>query len=120
MAGWSRRSLSAVRAATVIRAMTAGRDGAVYLLVETKEGLALDRFQPALLSLDRVLLAGLELGPGLPTMAAGNLGLYIAAWRGGDGMGLIDSEALDKADWKPVRNAVLNGQPLIPRIRQHY
>jgi hypothetical protein len=114
MAGWSRNSLSAARAETVFRGMAVGRDGAVYLLVETKHGMALDRFQPALLSLDRVLLTGLEASPGLPTMAAGNLGLYIAGWSGRDGIGFIDSETLDAADWKPVDGAVLNGQALIP------
>ncbi len=114
LSGWSRRSLSAERAETVFRGMAAGRNGAVYLLVDTKQGPALDRFQPALLSLDRVLLTGLDAGPGLPTMAAGNQGLYIAPWSGRDGIGFIDSETLDNADWKPVDGAALNGQPLTP------
>lgn len=114
MAGWSRRSLSPVRAETALRGMTVGRDGAVYLLAETKQGLALDRYQPYLLSLDRVLLKGIEPPPGRLTLAAGKEGLYIAGFAGRDGIWRIDSEDLEKADWKPVPGAVLNGQPLVP------
>lgn len=114
MAGWSRRWLSPVRAETTFRGVTMGRDGAVYLLAQTRQGLALDRFQPTLLSLDRVLLKGIELGPGRLTMAAGKDGIYIAGFAGRDGIWRIDSEDLEKADWQPVPGAVLNGQPLVP------
>lgn len=112
--GWSRDRLSAMRAEEVVRGMTVGRDGAVYLLIQTRKGLALDRFQPALQRLDRVLLpAGLDLGSGRITMAAGNQGLYLAGWAGRGGLWLIESTVLDTSDWRPVPEAVLNGHPLI-------
>jgi hypothetical protein len=114
MAGWSRRWLSPMRAETTFRGMTVGRDGALYLLVQTKQGLALDRYQPSLLSLDRVLLKGLEPAPGRLTMAAGMDGLYIAGFAGRDGIWRIDSEDLEKTEWHTVPGAVLNGQPLVP------
>lgn len=113
---FSRDSLSAVQAGEVIRAMTAGRDGAVYLLVQTDKGLALDRFQPALLTLERVPLAGIETGSGRLTMAAGKEGLYVAARSGRGGLWLIAAEALEKAGWQHVPDAMLNGQPLSPRV----
>lgn len=111
---FSRGSLSASRAEDLIRATAVGRDGSVYVLVQTEKGLALDRFHPALLSLDRVILTGVESGPGRLTMAAGQHGLYIAGRSGRDGLWLIHSETLDEADWQPVPAAVLNGQPLVP------
>ncbi len=75
----SRRSLSPVRAEEVFRAFTLGRDGFLYLLVRTESGLALDRYHPALLTLDRVLLKGIEV-PGRVMIAGGRQGIYIAAW----------------------------------------
>jgi hypothetical protein len=116
MTGWSRRWLSPVRAETTFRGMAVGRDGALYLLAQTWQGLALDRFQPSLLSLDRVLLKGIEPGSGRPTMAAGKDGIYIAGFAGRDGIWRIDSEDLDKADWHPVPDAALNGQPLVQPV----
>jgi hypothetical protein len=113
LASWSRSQLSSVRAEQVVRGMTVGRDGAVYLLVQTPEGLALDRFHPALLSLDRALLpAGMNPGSGRVSMAAGSQGLYIAGWAGHEGLWVIDATTLDSADWRPVPEALLNGQPL--------
>lgn len=110
---WSRSQLSRIRAEQVVRGMTVGRDGAVYLLIQTKEGLALDRFHPALLSLERVLLpAGMTLDSGRVTMAAGSQGLYIAGWAGREGLWIIDSATLDSADWQLVPDVFLNGQPL--------
>jgi hypothetical protein len=110
---FSRRHLSPVRAEEVIRALALGHDGYLYLLVRTQEGLALDRFHPALVTLDRVLLKGVEV-PGRVMMAGGQQGLYISAWSASNGVWHIDSETLAKAGWKAVPDAVLNGQPLSP------
>lgn len=112
LAGWSRRSLSEVKAEPVIRAMTPGRDGSIYMLVRTKDGLSLDRFQPSLATLDRVLLKGVELGSGPVALAASAEGLYIAPTASRDGVWLIKSGDLDGASWQPVPGAVLDGQPL--------
>lgn len=109
---FSRRNLSAVRAEEAIRAMAVGRDGALYLLVKTEKGLALDRFQPGLVALDRVLLSGFGI-PGKVMMAAGTQGLYISAWASREGLWHIDAETLLDADWRPVPEAVLNGAPLV-------
>jgi len=111
---FSRSSLSAVHALTVIRAMAIGRDGAIYLIVEAEKGLALDRFDPGLLTLDRVILAGLDPGSGRLTMAAGRQGLYIS---GGSHLWQIDSDALEKVEWRPIQDAMLNGQQLVPEVK---
>jgi hypothetical protein len=112
-AGWSRRSMSPVRAAEVVRALAVGHDGAVYLLVNTDQGLALDRFDTTLLTLDRVILKGVDV-PGKFMMAGGKQGLYISAWAASNGVWHIGSETLQAADWQPVEEVVLNGQPLAP------
>jgi hypothetical protein len=112
-AGWSRSRMSPVHAEEVVQALTVGHDGAVYLLVKSEQGLALDRFDTTLLTLERVLLKGLDV-PGRITMTGGKHGLYIAAWAASNGIWQIDSETLQAADWKPVEDAVLNGQPLAP------
>lgn len=108
-----RGSLSRGHAESRIFGMTIGRDGAVYMVVSTEGGLALDRFHPALLTLDRVLLSGVEAPTARLTLAAGRQGLFIAALSSRTGLWRIDSEALDKADWKPVDDAAtLNGLTL--------
>ncbi len=111
--GWSRRSMSPVRAEEVVRALAVGHDGAVYLVVQTNQGLALDRFDTTLLTLERVILKGIDV-PGRVMMAGGKHGLYISAWAASNGIWQIDSETLQAADWQPVQDAVLNGQPLAP------
>lgn len=118
--GWSRRSMSPVHAREVVRALAVGHDGAVYLLVMTEQGLALDRFDTTLLTLERVILEGIDV-PGRVMMAGGKHGLYISAWAASSGLWHIDSETLQAADWQPVQDAVLNGQPLAPpkEERQH-
>jgi hypothetical protein len=85
----------------------------VYLLVNTDQGLALDRFDTTLLTLDRVILKGVDV-PGKFMMAGGKQGLYISAWAASNGVWHIGSETLQAADWQPVEEVVLNGQPLAP------
>lgn len=108
---FDRRSLSATRPEEVVRALASGRDGSVFLLVQSEKGLSLDRFNPALVTLDRVPLTGVDASPDRLALAAGSGGLYLASR---EGVWTIDAEALDHADWQHVPEAVLNGQPLEP------
>ncbi|HSG39867.1 MAG TPA: hypothetical protein VLE27_09545, partial [Thermoanaerobaculia bacterium] len=77
-----------------------------------EQGLALDRFHPGLVSLDRVLLSGADI-PGKVMMAAGQQGLYISAWASREGLWHIDAETLLDADWRPVPEAMLNGASVV-------
>ena len=95
----------------VIRATVCAPDGAVYLFVTTGEGLALDRFEPAQRSVERILLDGVKVsgGPMSATLAGGDLffgGRYVQ-----DGLWRIRLEDLADAPWKPVRGARINGKP---------
>src|SRR6185436_3651105 len=90
-----------------------GWDGALYLVVATAGGeVALDRFDPGPLRLDRVLLGGLYRIPGNLTLAAGSDGLYLAGPSGRLGLWRIDRQTIEDAAWKPVPDATLDGQPL--------
>jgi len=91
------------------RAITVGLDGYVYLVAETENGLALDRFQPNLPSYERLLLSDCEIGPGRPSLAAGRHELVLGARQGKGGSWEIPYEMLDGAKWKPVPGAVLDG-----------
>jgi hypothetical protein len=104
--------VSPVQETPVVLSMILGRDGRVYLLVESQKGLALDRFDPdpANQSLERVMLSGLQ--SGRYTMAAGRHALYLATLQGNGGRWSLSWEALDSAKWRKVENAVVNGQPV--------
>jgi hypothetical protein len=78
-----------------------GPDHLIYLAVQNGgQGLALDRYDPAQGTLQRVELR-LQV-PGFLTLAAGRDALYLAAPRGDNGRWRIAWEALNQADWKTV------------------
>ncbi|HVR08721.1 MAG TPA: hypothetical protein VMW75_11800, partial [Thermoanaerobaculia bacterium] len=83
-----RLSAGAVR---VVRGLTA-QDNRVYQVIETPEGVALDRWDAQAEVLDRLLLDGITPGPRYLSVAAGRDGLYIAA----RGMG----EPIWRLDWQ--------------------
>ncbi|MEP7012832.1 MAG: hypothetical protein ABJC13_21120 [Acidobacteriota bacterium] len=112
---FDRKKVSPVVARPLYRAMTVGRDGLVYLICETNDGLALDRFDPSYPAYDRVLLAGVTLAPGRITLAAGAHSLILAPRLAKDGIWEVPEEALQDADWREVPEASVNGTPIPPR-----
>jgi hypothetical protein len=96
---------------SVVLDLTEGREGRIYLLVRTEGGgAALDRFDPALLLLERLPL---ELKvEGRYSIASGRDGLYIAAWNGRQGRWRLPWEALDQAKWKDVADCEIDGVPM--------
>jgi hypothetical protein len=95
----------------VVLDLTEGRDGRLYLLVRTKDGgAAIDRFDSALLALQRTPV-DLK-AQGRFTLAAGRDALYIAAWNGKQGRWRIAWEDLEQAPWRDVEDAELDGLPL--------
>lgn len=96
--------------------LVATRDGRVYVLVEVaadgKEArLALDRFDPSVPSLERLVLDGVA-GGGRFSLAAGRDALYLAAFSGEDGMWRLPWDILDGARWERVGKAAWNGESL--------
>lgn len=77
-----------------------GLDHRIYLLVQGEKGAALDRYDPAQSSLERVDL-NLQL-PGNATLAAGRDALYLAAHSGDRGRWRISWDELDRASWKKL------------------
>ncbi len=112
---FDRTKVSSVVAKPLYRAMTVGRDGSVYLIAETNDGLALDRFDPTFPAYDRVLLAGVTLAPGRITLASGAHSLLLAPRLAKDGLWEIPEEALLEADWREVPDASVNGTPIPSR-----
>lgn len=96
----------------VIRAILCSRDGLVYLVVSTDQGLALDRFDPSLRSLERVLLGGVEVGQGPMTAVLNNDGLLLAGRLVKDGVWRVAVADLESARWKPVPGARVNGKAI--------
>ena len=96
---------------SVIRAMACGQGGTVYLFVTTKEGLALDRFEPSQRSLERVLLEGVKVSDGPMSAVLANGELVFAGRSVEDSLWRIAPEALDSAPWQPVRGARFDGKP---------
>jgi hypothetical protein len=96
---------------SVILDLTEGGDGRIYMLVRTEGGgAAIDRFDPALLLLERLPL---ELkAEGRYTVASGRDGLYIAAWNGRQGRWRLAWETLDQAKWKDVADCEIDGVPM--------
>ncbi len=91
------------------RGLAIGREGYVYLLAETDQGLALDRYLPSLPTYERVLLSGLDLGPGRPSFVAGRYALVFGARFGKGGTWELPYEDLAAAEWKSVVGATRNG-----------
>jgi hypothetical protein len=84
--------------------MTQGLNGCLYLLVRTQgEGVALDRYDPTRVALERLPLQ-LEIGDAV-TMAAGRDALYLAAGDGRKGRWRIAWDVLDLAHWQKIANA---------------
>jgi hypothetical protein len=89
----------------VVRGLTA-QDDRVYLVVETPEGLALDRWDEGTQVLDRLLLDGITPGRNNLSVAAGRDGLYIAARGLGQPIWRLDWQRLENAKWKAVKEVV--------------
>lgn len=101
-----RASIGKGYAVRVIRGL-ASQDRRLYLAVDAPEGLALDRWDVETRTLDRLLLAEIEPGPGAIALAAGHDGLYLAARALGAPIWRLDWQLLDEARWKPVPDTVL-------------
>jgi hypothetical protein len=97
------------------RALTEGRDGAVYLYVAPgvfgAEPL-LDRYDPVTHRLERAVLA-LD-HTGRVTLAAGRDALWIAAVRGHHQLWRIPWPTLAALPWHPVPDLHLDGTPIAP------
>jgi hypothetical protein len=96
------QKMTAVR---VVRGLTA-QANRVYQVVETPEGVALDRWDDDRQVLERLLLDGIATGPGYLSVAAGRDGLYIAALGLGEPIWRLDWQRLEDAKWKAVPEAV--------------
>jgi hypothetical protein len=97
-------SLGDERPAYVTKAIAAGRDGRLYLLIAREEGgYALDRLDPTEEKLERLVVEGLE-GTGF-TLAAGSDGLYAGTIASGEGRWRLSWDSLETAKWSPVPGA---------------
>lgn len=95
----------AFTARSILRGLTEGRDGLLYMIVSPSEDgkLVLDRFDPIRGKLDRVPLPRAT-APGLFSVAAGKDGLYFASVDPKAGRWRVGWEALEGASWTPVKN----------------
>jgi hypothetical protein len=96
----------------VVRALLCGRDGVLYLVVSTDEGLALDRFDPVQNVLERVLLGEATVSSGPMTAALGTDQLWLGGRVAADGLWRISLDDLAAARWKPVKGVRSNGKPV--------
>ncbi len=96
----------------VVRALVCGRDGYVYLVVSSPEGMALDRFNPSQNTLERVLLEGVTVSSGPMSAALAPDQLWLGGRLAADGIWRIPVETLAVAHWKPVQDATADGKPL--------
>jgi hypothetical protein len=93
----------------VVRALVCGRDGYIYLVVSTPEGLALDRFSPAQNLLERVMLDGATVSSGPMTVAFAGDELWLGGRLAADGLWRIPPEVLVAAQWQPVQDVRTTG-----------
>lgn len=96
--------VTAFHASPVFQALAEGPDGTLYALnSQAAEGdrLALERYPPGEQRWERVLLSASY--SGRVSLAAGADGLYFAAWQGHKGRWRLSWEALDSAEWAPIR-----------------
>jgi hypothetical protein len=96
----------------VVRALLCGREGLLYLVVSTDEGLALDRFDPVQNLLERVLLSEATVSSGPMTAALGTDQLWLGGRLAADGLWRISLDDLATAHWTPVKGLKVNGKPL--------
>jgi hypothetical protein len=94
-----------VAAVRVSRGLTA-QGNRVYQVVETTEGVALDRWDATTQSLDRVLLEGIDPGKSYLSLAAGRDGLYIAARVAGQPIWRLAWQQLEEVKWAAVPDTV--------------
>jgi hypothetical protein len=95
--------------------LVAARDGRIYIVAEVGgEGanghLALDRFDPTGPTLERLFVE--RIPGGRLSVAAGQDGLYVAAFSGEGGLWKLPWEMLDGAKWERVTDAKWNGEEL--------
>jgi hypothetical protein len=96
------QNMAAVR---VFRGLTA-QANRVYQVVETPDGVALDRWDAGSQTLDRLLLDGIAAGRSYLSLAAGRDGLYIAARPLGQPIWRLAWQGLEDAKWSAVSDAV--------------
>jgi hypothetical protein len=95
----------------VVRALVCAPEGVLYLLVSTADGLALDRFDPSINVLERVLLDGATVSSGPITAALGPNELLLGSRVAADGLWRISLENLAAARWKRVTGVRIDGKP---------
>jgi len=94
----------------VIRALVCEPHGTIYLLANTPDGLALDRFDPSQDLLERVLLEGVAASEGPMTVAFGTDELWIAGRTAAEGLWRISLNSLATAPWKRVQEMTIDGK----------
>ena len=92
--------------APVIKAITEGRDGRLYVLATVAGDLVLDRYDPVVKKMGRVRLPFTYTG--IMSMAAGKDGLFFAAYQAKAGRWLVPWEELERARWSAVTELQVN------------